>query len=388
VNAVTVGDAASGVEDLVVRHRVGRPALDLGRDVFALLGLVFDATDVEAAAARLRRLAEDGERCFLSTPNVNFAMAALTDKAFRDSVLQCDFSVADGAPLVALARWLEIPLPGRVAGADLFEHLRRHGDPQRPLKVFFFGGDDGVAARAAAVIEAERGSMRCVGFESPGFGSIESMSSDDRLARINASGADFIVVSLGAIKGQAWIQHNRARLVAPLISHLGAVVNFVAGNVRRAPLWLRGLGIEWLWRIGAEPALWRRYAKDGASLLWWLASVVPERWRLRVAASGAPAQFDADTSDARCVRLHLRGTWSRTDLPPLRAAVATVLNGGRDVRFNVSGLDDADASVLALFALVDAWQGGLRAIEPGARLAPRLRDRVVLHGMQHLFEDA
>ena len=59
-------------------------------------------------------------------------------------------------------------------------------------------------------------------------------------AAINASGADFLVVSLGAKKGQAWIMHNLSQLTVPVVSHLGAVVNFVAGTVDRAPLaWQR-----------------------------------------------------------------------------------------------------------------------------------------------------
>lgn len=372
---------------LRVRPRSGRGALDLGRDAYALLGLVFDASTIEGAAAHLRRCVEHGERCFLSTPNVNFAIAALNDRAFRGSVLQSDFSVADGAPLVALGRWLGLPLPERVAGSDLFAHLRRHGDPARPLKVFFFGGEDGVAAQAAAALEAERGPLRCVGFESPGFGSIESMSGDDVLARINASGADFVVVSLGAKKGQAWILRNRDRLTAPLISHLGAVVNFVAGRVRRAPRWLQALGGEWLWRIGAEPALWRRYAHDGVALLRWLPTVAPTRWRLRKPPPRAPAHFEEDRAHDDRSDFRLHGVWTRADLPPLRQALAVALDSGHDVRFDLSGVDDADAATLAVLAIVDAWQGLPRTIAPpAARLGPRLRDRVRLHGMQYLFE--
>jgi N-acetylglucosaminyldiphosphoundecaprenol N-acetyl-beta-D-mannosaminyltransferase len=387
VNALA-DNARTETAPLLVRARAGRPALDLGRDVHALLGLVFDATTVDAAAAHLRRCAATGQRCFLSTPNVNFAVAARADPAFRDSVLQSDFSVADGAPLVRLGRWLGLPLAERVAGSDLFERLRHEGDPTRPLKVFFFGGADGVAERAAKVIEADRGPMRCVGFLSPGFGSLEAMSSEDTLARINSAGADFVVVALGAQKGQAWIQRNRARLAAPLVSHLGAVVNFVAGQVRRAPRWVQALGLEWLWRVAEEPALWRRYAGDGLALLHWLASAVPLQWRLRRPANLPAARWTEVRADPAASRFALSGHWTGADLAPLRRAAAAALNEGRELSFELGALDDADSAVLALLALVDAWQVRPRAVDAQARLQPRLRDRVRLLGMQHLFEGA
>ena len=91
---------------------------------------------------------------------------------------------------------------------------------------------------------------------------IEVMSSDEIIAEINRHEIDFLIVALGAKKGQAWIEHNRHRLKAPVISHLGAVLNFFAGKVKRAPIWMRRLGCEWLWRIIQEPLLWKRYFFD------------------------------------------------------------------------------------------------------------------------------
>ena len=85
--------------------------------------------------------------------------------------------------------------------------------------------------------------------------------------KVNASEADFLAVSLGARKGQLWLHRNHQRLTIPIRAHLGAVINFQAGTVKRAPTWLRAWGLEWLWRIKEEPHLWRRYAHDGWVLL-------------------------------------------------------------------------------------------------------------------------
>ena len=85
--------------------------------------------------------------------------------------------------------------------------------------------------------------------------------------KVNASEADFLAASLGARKGQLWLHRNHRRLTIPIRAHLGAVINFQAGTVKRAPTWLRACGLEWLWRIKEEPHLWRRYAHDGWVLL-------------------------------------------------------------------------------------------------------------------------
>ena len=241
---------------------------DFNREVYCLAGLPFDAVDMEGAIARIRTVISSRGRCFLSTPNLNFLIASLKDPAFRDSVINSDLSVADGMPLIWMARLLGIPLRERVAGSSLFEELRRlGGEGGKPISVYFFGGPDGIAEQAFNKLNEEDRGMRGVGYMCPGFGSVEDMSTQEIIDTINASNADFLVVALGARKGQAWIEHNRDRLNVPVISHLGAVVNFVAGSVNRAPQWMQRSGLEWLWRIKEESGLWKRYLYDGLALI-------------------------------------------------------------------------------------------------------------------------
>lgn len=242
------------------------PPVASSRRVVNLFGLPFDALTLAQTVATIRQACAMRRRLFLSTANVNFVVHAQRDPAFRQSLLDSDLCVADGAPIVWISRLLGRPLPERVAGADVFEALRR-GVGNAPVSVYFFGGPPGIAERACAVLAREQGGVRCVGFECPGFGDIASMSRPETIERINAAAPDFVVVALGAVKGQAWIQANRNRLEAPLLCHLGAVVNFVAGTVERAPPWVARSGLEWLWRVFQEPALARRYLGDFFALL-------------------------------------------------------------------------------------------------------------------------
>jgi N-acetylglucosaminyldiphosphoundecaprenol N-acetyl-beta-D-mannosaminyltransferase len=109
--------------------------------------------------------------------------------------------------------------------------------------------------------------LACVGMMCPGFGTVDEMSRDDIIHKVNSSRADFLVAALGAKKGQLWLQRNHRHLRIPIRAHLGATINFQAGTIRRAPRILRQLGLEWLWRIKEEPHLWRRYRHDGIALL-------------------------------------------------------------------------------------------------------------------------
>jgi N-acetylglucosaminyldiphosphoundecaprenol N-acetyl-beta-D-mannosaminyltransferase len=261
------------------------------RDVACILGLPIDVIDLAGAVARVRDAARTRTPLFLSTPNLNFAITALGDESFRDSVIDSDLAIADGMPLVWVARLLGVDLPGRVSGAGLLEALRS-GPRDAPIKVYFFGGEDGAAEAAARRLDAQPCGLRCVGWESPGFGSAETLSRPASIERINGSGADFLVVSLGAKKGQAWIQRNRAQLRVPVVSHLGAALNFLAGTVKRAPRWVQRAGLEWLWRIKEEPALWRRYFRDGRAFLGVVATrVLPLAWSLRRSRCEAALQI-------------------------------------------------------------------------------------------------
>ncbi|MDB5774678.1 MAG: N-acetylglucosaminyldiphospho-UDP N-acetyl-beta-D-mannosaminyltransferase [Herbaspirillum sp.] len=348
---------------------------DFDRPVYCILGLPFDRLSLDQATQRLQAaaVAVPPRRCFLSTPNLNFAIACLSDRAFRNSVIQSDLSVADGMPLVLIARILGLPIRERVAGANLFEKLRGNGGnddiegapsaaDRAPLRVYFFGGPPGVAEEACAKLNAAPSGMCCVGFESPGFGSIEDMSDAAAIARINRSDADFLVVALGAKKGQAWIQYNLARLRTPLVSHLGAVVNFVAGTVSRAPLWVQRSGLEWFWRIKEEPQLWRRYAGDGLALLHLMVTRVMPcalaiRRRMPPAQRFAAARISwRDNTVGGGAVLALAAAWGESNLPLLRSALRRAATLMQPLEIDLREVDFIDSAALALLMLLYGYR--------------------------------
>jgi N-acetylglucosaminyldiphosphoundecaprenol N-acetyl-beta-D-mannosaminyltransferase len=321
------------------------------RDPVCILGLPIDVIDMDHAAACVRQAARTGQRMFISTPNLNFLMAAQKDHSFRESVLRSDLSLADGVSLLALAAMMGLDLPGRVSGADLFLKLWE-GDGGPPIRVFFFGGPPGAAELAAKKINDKRGGLACVGWDEAGFGDVESMSSPDLIDRINRSGADFVVVSLGAKKGQAWIMHNRHRLKAPVISHLGAVVNFTAGTVRRAPKWMQRMSLEWMWRALTEKGLTKRYWDDVRSLVPLLFSkvmIAGLHERMVRFSSQRPADMSEKPSIGPTRHLTLSGFWTHADSVQLARCLAQ--DTRRDVRIDASGIDWLDLHTIGVLAV-------------------------------------
>jgi N-acetylglucosaminyldiphosphoundecaprenol N-acetyl-beta-D-mannosaminyltransferase len=343
-------------QSLRVTSADGQHTVDFGRDVHTLLGLPFDAVTLDAAVERVRQAAQQRRPLFLTTPNINFVIAAQKDSAFRDSVIHSDLSVTDGMPLVWLSRWLGLPLNERVAGSDLFERLR--SDHRPALKVYFFGGPEGVAQKASDALGAARTGLCGVGGETPGFGSLQEMSRPSALERINRCGADFLVVALGAKKGQAWLEHNRASLTVPVVSHLGAVVNFVAGTVVRAPPLWRRFGLEWLWRIRSEPALWRRYAGDAVGLLKLLFKVTVHRKKGTTNHAQGVTCMVTTANDliggGASLHLAFSSSGGQSDLNVIRSQLAAAVHHDGEVVLQFADQVTLTGSLVALLQLFEA----------------------------------
>lgn len=336
-------------------------SVDFSRNVVCVMGLPFDVLTIEEAVGRVRTAAALRTPLMVSTANLNFVVAARTDEAFRDSIIRSQLSLADGMPVVWVARLLGIPIRERVPGAELFEAIRRKNEPPA-VKVFFFGGPEGAAEAASDRVNQELGGVCCVGFDYPGYVSIDAMSGVDHIGRINAANPDFIVVSLGAKKGQAWIERNRASLRAPVISHLGAVVNFAAGSVRRAPMWLQQIGMEWVWRIKEEPSLWQRYRSDGAAFLQiFVSNVVPLWWqqvRAKLGGDRSPPSVEAKITASES-QLRLSGAFDAGNVSELRAALRSVAESATRVLIDLTGVVRLDSTSMGLILLLHGHQRGI-----------------------------
>ena len=318
-----------------------RTADDFDRDIWCLLGLVFDAVDLDFSRDAIYFAASTKTPFFISTPNLNFTIAALGDPEFRDTVVNSDLSLIDGMPLLWISRLLGTRLMSKSSGSDLFDKLwQTEVCEERKMWIFFFGGKDGVAELACQKINNSGSGLVCAGYLNPGFKSIDDISGQEIIEQINKVNADFLVVALGAKKGQAWINQNRQRLKVPVVSHLGAVVNFVAGNIDRAPVWMQKAGLEWIWRILQEPSLWSRYFSDGIGLLKLFGTrILPYAcWRMlhiKQMSDLQPLILSVDEHKEQIV-VRIKGDCLFQTLSPLREVFREISTKGRCVKLDLS----------------------------------------------------
>ena len=357
---------------------------DFDRDVWSVLGLPIDLAAAPDAVVAIEAAARDRRRLSFVTPNVNFLARALRESEARRQIIDADLSLIDGALLVVLGRLIGVPIVERCAGSDVFEALRRRpGFAGRRLRVFFFGGRDGSAAAASAAVDIEGRGIESAGFFNPGAGDLASMSTDAVIDRINAAGADFVLVALGAAKGQAWIDQNSARLTAPIIAHLGAVIDFAAGAIVRAPLFLRRWGLEWAWRIKEDPALWRRYLRDAAALGAIIVQRVAPLMLTRSKPTGARATADLQYIGGRQILAFGGDLVAGSSIDAVRVAFRSVAREGSDIIVDLKRVTAIGPAFLGLLLMLEK---ALRASNASISIsgASRAQRRIFrAHGMPY-----
>jgi N-acetylglucosaminyldiphosphoundecaprenol N-acetyl-beta-D-mannosaminyltransferase len=350
------GAAAVFGPELVANDTAPAGHDDLARQVYCVLGIPIDAIEMTEMLGALRSAAGHASPFLVSTPNLNFLVNSRSNPEFRESLLRSNLCPTDGAPIVWISRLLGIPIKNRIAGSDIFEALKTHPASGRPLRIFVFGGTEKVVSTLSRRLNSEGSGLTCVGWVCPGFVSVEELSADHFIDQINASAADFLVVALGAIKGQQWLLRNHGRLQIPLRCHLGATINFQAGAIKRAPDIVQKLGLEWLWRIKEEPYLFGRYWHDGSMLLRLLLThILPLAMSSRLQGSRARRRHDfviVPVQNVKRVTLQLSGDATAKSVPEAISAFRQAIAGGRPVEVNMSRVSRVDPRFFGLLLML------------------------------------
>jgi len=226
-----------------------------------LFDIRIDNVTLEEACNRILTFVENGEmHKYVVTPNVDHIIKIQKDKEFHQIYKNASLVLADGMPLVWAAKLLKKPLKEKVSGSDLFPALCEKA-AHRNMRMFFLGGQEGVAQKAAEVLKNKFPEINIVGIYSPSFG-FEKDEVENRkiINMINDTKPDILFVGLGAPKQEKWIYHHLNEINVPVSLGIGASFDFVAGTKKRAPVWMQKAGLEWFWRFCLEPRrLFKRY---------------------------------------------------------------------------------------------------------------------------------
>jgi N-acetylglucosaminyldiphosphoundecaprenol N-acetyl-beta-D-mannosaminyltransferase len=191
------------------------------------------------------------------------------DGSFRSAFAGAAFVVADGHPLLWMARLRAIKLH-LITGSDLVVPLCQAAAREK-RSVFFFGTTFDALTECARRVYTSIDGLEIRGVYAPPFG-FERDPNECQLAEdaIKAAAPDIVFVALGAPKQEIWARDNAAKLNIQAMC-IGASIDFIAGTKRRAPMAVRRIGFEWLWRALTEP---RRLFVRYAIMLCWLPVLV------------------------------------------------------------------------------------------------------------------
>lgn len=219
-----------------------------------VLGVRVDRLTASEALKLLAEFIESGTPHQVVTVNPEFVIQSREHPAFREVLQGAHLALADGVGLVWAGWLLGAPLPGRLPGVDLMGDLAALS-AQRGYRVFLLGARAGVAEQAARVLRKDFAALQVVGTFS---GSPAPEEDEAMVALVREARPHLLFVAYGAPQQDLWIARNLQRLGVPLAVGVGGAFDYVAGNARRAPAWMRRLGLEWLYRLIHEPWRWRR----------------------------------------------------------------------------------------------------------------------------------
>ncbi len=242
-----------------------------------LLGVPFDNLAFNETLDHIEEMISSRQPHYVATANVDFVVRARRDPRFRRALLGSHLILCDGTPLIWTSRIFGTPLPERVAGSDLVPELVKLA-AQKNYRLFFLGTTPEACAQAAANVRKQFPEI-VVDYFSPPFRPLHEMDNDEIAKRIRAAQPDIVFVAFGSPKAEKWMSANYRSLGVPVMIGVGATIDFLAGHVKRAPVWMRRGGLEWIFRLLQEPRrLFKRYMID----LWHFGiALLVELWRVK-----------------------------------------------------------------------------------------------------------
>ena len=207
------------------------------------------------------------------TPNVDHLVRLQEDKQFYHAYQKADWIICDSVILQRISKLLRQPIVESIPGSTFFLDFCNYHRNDDDCRIFILGGKDGVPQKAMENVNRKFGRRMVVGAHSPSFSFMNDEAENGQLVRIiDESRATVLMVCATSPKQELWIARYKSFLSkVRLFMALGATVDFVAGTVKRCPVFLQRLGGEWFYRFLQEPKrMYRRYFIDDPKIFWYL----------------------------------------------------------------------------------------------------------------------
>lgn len=200
--------------------------------------------------------AKDRKKTFITYLNAHCVNKYFEDKEYAAIIDNADIVYADGMGIVYASRYLGSPLPERVnAGDFIVDFCKQCG--KEDISLFFLGTKQKNIKRAKKKIKVLAPGVNVAGIRNGFFGKEET---EKVINEINAASPDILIVGMGIPNQEKWVYEHFDKIQVPICWCVGALFDYYGGEFKRAPVLMRQLGFEWLFRLLLEPRrMWRRY---------------------------------------------------------------------------------------------------------------------------------
>lgn len=241
--------------------------LELSQQRINIIGSPVTALFFDTQIEIILKWASSHASKFVCVANVHMLMEAYWHPQFADVLKNADIVTPDGMPLVWMVRLLKAYKQNRIAGMDILLSLCQLA-PQQNISVFFLGSEAAILNKMRMNLEHKFPNLKIAGMEPLPFRPLTTTEDDIIIQKINESGASLVFVALGCPKQEYWMNQHKGKIHATMIG-LGAVFPVFAEIHKRAPLWVRKAGLEWLYRLVQEPRrLSSRYINTIPPFIW------------------------------------------------------------------------------------------------------------------------
>lgn len=233
-----------------------------------LLNTYVNNVNMAETVEAIESMIVDGDKHYVVAINVDVVMKIEEDAYLKEITDKADMVLVDGKPLVWIANLHKHPIKAKISGSDLVPLLCEVA-ADKGYSVFIIGGKDGIAEQAKQKLEEKHPTINVVGTYAPPFGFEKD---EEELKKINKmitdAHPDLLIACFGCPKQEKWIYENYHKYNARVSVCAGATVDFLAGNVNRAPKWMSECGLEWFYRFLQEPKrMFKRYFIDDVKIL-------------------------------------------------------------------------------------------------------------------------
>lgn len=261
--------------------------MKINRKKIDILGVPIDSFTREQSIRFIEQKIPADKLVFITTVNVEFLFRAINDSAVFEMLKKSTLNLADGIGILWAAKFLSIklpenkfwrnftgffkllgtlasilfypafiknPIPERISGSDFVWVLSKLA-VKNQLSIFLLGGDPTVPEQAALKLQTDILNLRVAGTYE---GSPKIEDEEKIVSVVKKSEADILFVAYGVPAEELWLERNLAKTGAKIGIGVGGTFNFLAGRRKRAPRFVRAIGLEWLWRLILEPRRFRR----------------------------------------------------------------------------------------------------------------------------------